>query len=141
MAYTSITEEVEGRIARKTMRLMTGRDDLLRILPAVERALAQAGMRYRSSPLADDAHQCMSIYDREGVTYRVAIAGPPSWEPQTKPPRIILDAMWAGNRKDAADTCTSVFRVIEVTPKTSEQDLNGFFSAPEQASATNGNAS
>ena len=37
--------------------------------------------------------------------------------------------------------CTSVFRVIEVTPKTSEQDLNGFFSAPEQASATNGNAS
>lgn len=98
--YTSFTEDVQGQIARRRLRLGESEAEVVALLPAIELALADNGFVYEHCALNGSAAGQLAVVRRKGLLYRIGISGAARWEAAGTKPNLGIDAQWGGT--DAA---------------------------------------
>lgn len=118
--HTSFTEDVEGQIERRRLRLGAYGETVLKLLPAIERALADNGFTYEHCGLGGVASGQLSVVRHDGRLYRIGISARPKWDPEGTPPMLSIDDSWCGVDAGRGDT----FRHIAMTQATTSDDID-----------------
>lgn len=125
VGYDSLTEDVEGQIARGKLRLRGDLGIVRKLLPLIERSMEKCGFHYAHCAIGAAVSSHLSVIERNGHPYRLAIISPARWEPVATPTFLHVDTDWIEVIPRAPEESYSD-RII-LTQKTCRQTIEEFF--------------
>lgn len=125
LGYASLTEDVEGQIQRGKLNLANDEKAVLEILPTIEDAMHGHGFVYAHCALTSVYASHLSVIERGGHPYRLAIIAPARWENINTPSYLHLDTDWIEVEHRAPSEQYS--DRIPLLRSTSREQINDFF--------------
>ncbi len=94
VGYDSLTEDVEGQIARGKLKLRGDLGVVRNLLPYIERSMSRFGFVYAHCAIGAAVSSHLSVIERNGHPYRLAIISAARWEPAPTPTFLHVDTDW-----------------------------------------------